>query len=202
MTSGRIIMFFRLIFFLGVASFTFLFGTIAVLLQSYNIFFINKILNEKLNIQFYDVFFLLLEVNIDGASRGNPGLSAIGIIIKQNGKILMTHSEFLGIRTNNQAEYEALRRALEICNTLDKELTIFSDSELLVNQRNIKYKVRNQNLKMISREISNLEKNFEKVQYRHIAREKNNKADRLANKALDEYIKNIANNKRSSSPSP
>jgi ribonuclease HI len=134
-------------------------------------------------------------VNIDGASRGNPGLSAIGIIIKQNEKILLEHSEFLGVRTNNQAEYEALRRALEICNTLDKELTVFSDSELLVNQRNAKYKIRNQNLKMISREISNLEKNFDKIQYRRIPREKNNKADKLANMALDDYIKKIANNK-------
>jgi len=134
-------------------------------------------------------------VNIDGASRGNPGLSAIGIIIKNNEKILIEHSEFLGVRTNNQAEYEALKRALEICNTLDKELTVFSDSELLVNQRNAKYKIRNQNLKMISREISNLEKNFDKIQYRRIPREKNNKADRLANIALDEYIKKIANNK-------
>ena len=134
-------------------------------------------------------------MNIDGASRGNPGLSAIGIIIKQNEKILLEHSEFLGVRTNNQAEYEALKRALEICNTLDKELTVFSDSELLVNQRNAKYKIRNQNLKMISREISNLEKNFDKIQYRRIPREKNNKADRLANIALDEYIKKIANNK-------
>ena len=129
-------------------------------------------------------------MNIDGASRGNPGLSAIGIIIKQNEKILLEHSEFLGVRTNNQAEYEALRRALEICNTLDKELTVFSDSELLVNQRNAKYKIRNQNLKMISREISNLEKNFEKVLYRRIPREKNYRADKLANKALDDYIKN------------
>ena len=134
-------------------------------------------------------------MNIDGASRGNPGLSAIGIIIKQNEKILIEHSEFLGVRTNNQAEYEALRRALEICNTLDKEITIFSDSDLLVNQRNTKYKIRNQNLKMISREISNLEKNFDKIQYRHIPREKNNKADKLANMALDDYIKKIANNK-------
>ena len=137
----------------------------------------------------------MLEVNIDGASRGNPGLSAIGIIIKNNEKILMEHYEFLGIRTNNQAEYEALRRALEICNTLDKEITIFSDSELLVNQRNTKYKIRNQNLKMISREISNLEKNFEMIQYRHIPREKNYRADKLANKALDDYIKDVTLNK-------
>ena len=129
-------------------------------------------------------------MNIDGASRGNPGLSAIGIIIKQNEKILIEHSEFLGIRTNNQAEYEALKRALEICNELDKEIIVFSDSELLVNQRNNKYKIRNQNLKMISRDISNLEKNFEKVLYRRIPREKNYRADKLANKALDDYIKN------------
>lgn len=133
---------------------------------------------------------LLLDVNIDGASRGNPGLSAIGVIVKDHNKVLIEHSEFLGIRTNNQAEYEALRRALEICINLDKEIMIFSDSELLVNQRNVKYKIRNQNLKIISREITNLERNFEKVEYKHIPREKNNKADRLANKALDEYIKN------------
>jgi ribonuclease HI len=133
----------------------------------------------------------LLEVNIDGASRGNPGLSAIGIIVKENETILMEHAEFLGIRTNNQAEYEALRRALEICIKLDKEITILSDSELLIRQRNLKYRIRNQQLKLISREISILEKNFEKIQYKHIPREKNNKADRLANKALDEYLKEI-----------
>ena len=79
----------------------------------------------------------MLEVNIDGASRGNPGLSAIGIIVKNNGIILVEHAEFLGIRTNNQAEYEALKRALEICNQLDKEITILSDSELLIHQRNL-----------------------------------------------------------------
>jgi len=133
----------------------------------------------------------LLEVNIDGASRGNPGLSAIGIMVKNNGTILMEHAEFLGIRTNNQAEYEALKRALEICNQLDKEITILSDSELLVNQRNSKYRLRNQQLKIISREISNLEKNFDKIEYKHISRERNNKADRLANKALNEYLKRI-----------
>lgn len=133
----------------------------------------------------------MLEVNIDGASRGNPGLSAIGIMVKNNGIILVEHAEFLGIRTNNQAEYEALKRALEICNQLDKEITILSDSELLVNQRNSKYRLRNQQLKIISMEISNLEKNFDKIQYKHISREKNNKADRLANKALNEYLKRI-----------
>ncbi len=131
----------------------------------------------------------MLEVNIDGASRGNPGLSAIGIIVKQNGTTLIEHYEYLGIRTNNQAEYESLRRALEMCCKLDKEITIFSDSELLINQRTSKYKLRNQELKVISRDISILEKNFEKILYRHIPREKNSKADKLANRALNEHIK-------------
>lgn len=131
----------------------------------------------------------MLEVNIDGASRGNPGLSAIGIIVKRNDVTLMEHYEYLGIRTNNQAEYESLRRALEICSKLDREITIFSDSELLVNQRNSKYKLRNQELKAISRDISILEKNYEKILYKHVPREKNGKADKLANRALNEHIK-------------
>ena len=109
--------------------------------------------------------------------------------MKQNDMTLIEHYEYLGIRTNNQAEYESLRRALEICSNMDKEITIFSDSELLINQRNSKYKLRNQELKVISRDISVLEKNFEKILYKHVPREKNSKADRLANRALNEHIK-------------
>ena len=116
-------------------------------------------------------------------------MSAIGIIVKHNDVTLIEHCEYLGIRTNNQAEYESLRCALEICSKLDKEITIFSDSELLVNQRNSKYKLRNQELKVISRDISVLEKNFEKILYKHVPREKNGKADKLANRALNEHIK-------------
>jgi ribonuclease HI len=138
---------------------------------------------------------LLLQVNIDGASRGNPGLSAIGIIARDKETTIIEHSEYIGIKTNNQSEYEALRRALEICKEIDSELTILSDSELLINQRNLKYRIRNQELKIISREITNLEKNFEKILYKHIPREKNNFADKLANKAIDEYIKETQKNK-------
>jgi ribonuclease HI/probable phosphoglycerate mutase len=137
----------------------------------------------------------LLEVNIDGASRGNPGLSAIGVIAKHADITLIEHYEFLGIRTNNQAEYEALRRALEICSRLGREITVYSDSELLVNQRNSKYKLRNQELKVISRDISILEKKFDKILYRRIPREKNSEADKLANRALNEHIKKMQNDK-------
>ncbi len=133
---------------------------------------------------------LLLEINIDGASRGNPGLSAIGITIKNNGQTIIKHGEFIGTRTNNQAEYEALKKALELCKGMDNELIVLSDSELLINQRNLKYKIRNQQLKEISREISQLEKNYMKITYRRIPRGKNTEADKMANKALDEHLRN------------
>lgn len=137
---------------------------------------------------------MLLDVHIDGASRGNPGLSAIGITIKSDDKIIKEHCEFIGIRTNNQAEYEALRRALEICTDMDSEVNVLSDSELLINQRNLKYRIRSQELKIISREISDLEKNYNKITYKHIPRIKNSRADYLANKALDIHVR--ANTKK------
>jgi ribonuclease HI len=131
---------------------------------------------------------MLLNVHIDGASRGNPGLSAIGIIIKDDDKVIKEYGEFIGVRTNNQAEYEALRRALEICTDLDKEVNILSDSELLINQRNLKYRIRSQELKLLSREIASLEKNYDKITYKHIPRSKNSQADYMANKALDMHL--------------
>jgi ribonuclease HI len=134
---------------------------------------------------------MLLNVHIDGASRGNPGLSAIGIIIKDDDKVIKEYGEFIGVRTNNQAEYEALRRALEICTDLDKEVNILSDSELLINQRNLKYRIRSQELKLLSREIASLEKNYDKITYKHIPRSKNSQADYMANKALDMHLSTI-----------
>lgn len=131
---------------------------------------------------------LLLNVHIDGASRGNPGYSAIGIMIKDEEKIITEYGEYVGVKTNNQAEYLALRKALEICTNLAKEVNILSDSELLINQRNQKYKVRNQELKILSREIAILEKNYERITYKHIPRSKNSRADFLANRALDKHL--------------
>ena len=67
------------------------------------------------------------------------------------------------------------------------EVNILSDSELLINQRNLKSRIRSQELKIISREISNLEKNYDKITYKY-PQTKNSRADYLANKALDKYI--------------
>ena len=72
---------------------------------------------------------------------------------------------------------------------IDNEITILSDSELVVNQRRNKYKVRNKQLKILSREISNLERRFDTIIYEHIPREKNRPADLLANHAIDEHVK-------------
>lgn len=131
----------------------------------------------------------MLIINIDGASRGNPGLSGIGIVIvKENWKIL-EHKEFIGTKTNNQAEYIALKKAMQIAFGLDDKITILSDSLLLVNQRTNRYKLRNKQLKDIFREISNLERHFQTVIYKHVPRSRNRNADLLANQAIDEHIK-------------
>jgi ribonuclease HI len=133
-----------------------------------------------------------LTINIDGASRGNPGLSGIGVVISKDGQKIAEYKEFVGNTTNNLAEYLALRKALKIASALDDdEITILSDSELIVKQRNRSYKVRSKQLKIIFREVNNLEKYFKSVSYRHVPRENNSAADLLANKAIDEYVLNV-----------
>jgi ribonuclease HI len=134
----------------------------------------------------------LLTINIDGASRGNPGLSGIGVVISRDGEKIVEYNEFIGNSTNNLAEYMALKKALKMASIMnDEEITILSDSELVVKQRTHNYKVRSKRLKTIFREISNLEKSFKWVRYRHIPREENRAADLLANKSIDEYVLNI-----------
>jgi len=131
----------------------------------------------------------LHEIYIDGSSRGNPGLSGIGIIAFKDNSRLFSYREFIGIKTNNQAEYFALKRALQISNLHTNKIWIKSDSILLVNQRSKKYKIRNIELKNMSLEISNLEKLFDTVEYRHIMRTENYDADLQANSAVDDYVK-------------
>lgn len=129
------------------------------------------------------------EVFIDGASRGNPGLAGVGIVLYSGNRRMLTYREFIGQKTNNQAEYHALKRALQIGNFICTRIIVLSDSNLLVNQRLKKYKIRNADLKILSREITNLEKLFEELQYRYIPRRKNIEADLEANGAIDDYIK-------------
>lgn len=126
---------------------------------------------------------------IDGASRGNPGPAGIGVLVRdENKSILKEVSEYLGDGiTNNQAEYSALIRALEECKELEAdEVNIISDSQLLVRQMKGQYKVNSENLRGLYNKALDLESEFRRVTYRHVTRNENTEADRLANLALED----------------
>ncbi|MDD3292705.1 MAG: ribonuclease HI family protein [Candidatus Pacebacteria bacterium] len=137
-------------------------------------------------------------INTDGASRGNPGKGAVGVVISnEKGEIVKKHGEYLGDKiTNNEAEYEAVVIALKKVKALigkDKtrgaEIEIRSDSELMVNQMSGKYKITEKHLQEKFINIWNLKTEFGKVIFIHVPREKNKEADALANYALDENSK-------------
>jgi ribonuclease HI len=126
-----------------------------------------------------------LKIFTDGGARGNPGPGGIGVVIKYDDKVL-EFSKFIGNSTNNQAEYKAVILALEEAKKIKaKEIDFYLDSELVVNQLNRKYKIKNQDLSFLFIQIWNLSSNFNKITYTHIKREQNKEADRLVNKALD-----------------
>jgi len=123
----------------------------------------------------------------DGGARGNPGPAGIGVAIYDEKKKLVAElSAFLGVATNNQAEYQALIAALKKAGELGaNELDCYLDSELVVKQLKREYKVKNKDLAPLFLTIHNLSLNFKKISYTHIPRERNQEADRLANEAMD-----------------
>lgn len=125
----------------------------------------------------------------DGGARGNPGPSGIGVVVcSDKGSILYEHQEFTGVKTNNQAEYTALIKALEIARDYKaKNVKCYMDSELLVKQLNGEYKVRNPVLRGLFQKARTLEKGFKGITYNHVPRtnEKIQIADRLVNMAID-----------------
>jgi ribonuclease HI len=128
-----------------------------------------------------------LIIYTDGGARGNPGPAGIGAAIyDQAHRPIGEISEYLGVATNNQAEYRALIAALRKASELGAvELECYLDSELVVKQLNHEYKVKNKDLAPLFLTIHNLSLNFKKITYRHIPRERNKEADRLANEAMD-----------------
>ncbi|HUT86071.1 MAG TPA: ribonuclease HI family protein [Elusimicrobiales bacterium] len=126
-------------------------------------------------------------IYIDGASRGNPGQSSCAAIIKdQKGNVVCSEGQFLGEVTNNHAEFCALKLALEKALEIGiKEAQIYSDSNLLVNQFNGIYKIKNQNLFNLMSEIRFLSGKFKSVKITHITRDLNTQADELANITLN-----------------
>jgi ribonuclease HI len=130
----------------------------------------------------------VLEVFTDGGSRGNPGPSASGYVIRTTDEIILERGgEYLGITTNNQAEYQAVKLALEeAAKYQPKQIRYFVDSELVVKQMNGQYKIRNRDLWPIHMDIKELIKRYESVTFTHVRREYNKEADGEVNRILDE----------------
>jgi ribonuclease HI len=127
-----------------------------------------------------------LIINTDGLSKDNPGRAAIGAVLKDaRGKAIATVSQAIGIATNNEAEYRAVIAALEKALSLGaNQVELRSDSELVVNQLNGRYKVRSTGLRPLYLEAGRLLGSLQKVSIVYVPRELNTEADRLANQAL------------------
>jgi ribonuclease HI len=133
---------------------------------------------------------MTMQAFTDGASRGNPGESGIGILVRdESGAIIATVEGYIGKATNNEAEYTALEHLLRIAPRLGcARLVIHSDSELMVRQMNGEYRVRDAGLKQRFARVTRLREELPfEVVLRHIPREQNREADALANRAIDAH---------------
>lgn len=131
-----------------------------------------------------------IKLYADGGSRGNPGPSASGyVLLDEDDKILEDRGVYLGITTNNQAEYIALKLGLEAAKHRQAQVVdVLMDSLLVVNQMRGVYKVRNRDLWPIHSAILELVGEFKKVSFTHVPRELNKLADAAVNRALDEAL--------------
>jgi ribonuclease HI len=128
----------------------------------------------------------LLLIHTDGASRGNPGEAGFGIHMVDASGTTTDLYGYLGQATNNVAEYQALLHALRhALHRGARRIEVRSDSELMVRQISGRYKVKHPGLQPLYREALELLRRFESSSVRHVAREANLEADRLANRALD-----------------
>jgi ribonuclease HI len=123
----------------------------------------------------------------DGGARGNPGPAAFGYVLEaEDGTVLAAKGERIGVATNNVADYRELIAGLEKALELAvPEVEVVSDSELLVKQMNGEYKVKNEALRGLSIQASQLAREIGRVSYTAVRREHNEEADRLVNEALD-----------------
>ena len=129
----------------------------------------------------------LFELYVDGGARGNPGPAGIGArLVTADGEVAEELADFIGVATNNVAEYQALIAGLEMA--LDhgaRRLIVYADSELVVRQLNGQYKVRNEDLAVLHEQALRLLRELPDAQVKHIPREQNAEADRLVNQAID-----------------
>lgn len=135
----------------------------------------------------------IIKMFTDGGARNNPGPAAVGIYIPTLDK---KYGEYIGEKTNNEAEYEALIFGLKKIKSLvgkaktkNTEIECYLDSELVVNQLNHRYKLTEKHIQELFIRVWNLMLDFRKVTFCHIMREENKIADSLVNEALDEKEK-------------
>jgi ribonuclease HI len=135
----------------------------------------------------------------DGGSRGNPGQAALGVVIETSDKgHVKEYSEYLGIGTNNEAEYQAVIFGLKKAKQLagkekckDVEIEVRADSELIVKQLNGEYRIKEERMQKFFMEVWNMKFDFKKVSFVHIRREQNSRADAMVNKELDNQSKKL-----------
>lgn len=131
-----------------------------------------------------------LEIYIDGASKGNPGPSGIGVVICQDGQTIKNISSFIGNTTNNVAEYTALIYGLQEGIILGAEsIKVNTDSQLLYRQLNKIYKIKNSNIIGLYNQVEHLKSAFKNFSLNYIPRQNNRGADKLANQAIKKALK-------------
>ncbi len=135
-----------------------------------------------------------LIINTDGGSRGNPGPSALGVVFSNGqGHVIKRFGKTLGVKTNNEAEYEAVLFALQKARSLygreklkSFDVEVRMDSELIIRQLNGEYKVEEERLWPYFMKLWNTRLDFGVITFRHVPREQNREADRMVNEALDQ----------------
>jgi ribonuclease HI len=136
-------------------------------------------------------------IRTDGGARGNPGPAALGAVIEnERGSVLKEVSEYIGEKTNNEAEYRApieglkkLRSLIGKAEAKKSEVRVIADSELMVKQMNGQYKIENEKMQKFFLELWNLKLDFANVSFQSVPRAQNKAADRLVNQALDSEAK-------------
>ncbi len=137
---------------------------------------------------------MTIRIYTDGGSRGNPGPAASAAILKEvhpdgrEGKVLATAAKWLGMTTNNQAEYTAIIIGLEKAKEIGATVVqMYMDSELAVRQLTGVYKVKNPDIAKRYLEVHNLITKFARVSFTHVPRERNTEADALVNETIDAH---------------
>lgn len=132
-----------------------------------------------------------LIIEADGGSRGNPGPAAYGMVLRDgsSGRLLAERANYLGVTTNNVAEYTGLLIGLELCATLgDVRVDVRMDSKLVVEQMTGRWKIKHENMRALAMQ-ARAAMNPAHVRYSWIPREQNRDADRLVNESLDDVLR-------------